>query len=130
MGRNLSKEQPQFSENDMRSEAEQFKLHLPKGSNGHHPRLMTTAVSRASFQTTIQSGRVMNQSEGESLFFMIRMLINRQILLGIFDTGSSDFITLKSCLQEPAQFLKYKLKGEHTAYSKRIRSCGPYGTEI
>ena len=107
--RNHSKSQPQFSEIDMRSEAEQFKPHLPKGSNGHHPRIMTTAVSKASFQTTIQSGRVMNQSEGESLFCMIRMLINRQMLLGTFDTGSSDYITLKSCLQELAQFLNVYL---------------------
>ena len=79
---------------------------------------MTTALSRASFQTTIQSGRVMNQSEGESLFFMIHMPVNDCMLLGIFDTGSSDFITLKSCLQEPAQFLNISL-GE-----KRVQVVG------
>ena len=49
---------------------------------------------------------------------MIRMLINNCTLVGIFGTGSSDFITLKSCLQEPAQFLNVSL-GE-----KRVQVVG------
>ena len=87
----LSKSQPEFSEIDMRTEDEQFKSHLPQGIEGNHARLMTTAVCNArNFQTATQSGRCMNQSEGESIFFLIRMIINGQTLLGIFDTGSSD----------------------------------------
>ena len=87
----LSKSQPEFSEIDMRTEDEQFKSHFPQGIEGNHARLMTTAVCNArNFQTATQSGRCMNQSEGESIFFLIRMIINGQTILGIFDTGSSD----------------------------------------
>ena len=49
---------------------------------------------------------------------MIHMLINDCTLMGIFDTGSSDMITLKSCLNDPAVFLNVSL-GE-----KRVQVVG------
>ena len=116
MNTNLVKQFGNFNEIDMRPEAEQF-TQLPMGSDGHHPRLMTVSQSR-DFHSTIKTGRVMTQSEGQSLFFMIQMLINDCTLLGIFDTGSSDMITLKSCLNDPAVFLNVSL-GE-----KRVQVVG------
>ena len=112
-----------FNDIDMRSDAEQFALN---DTEGNHTRLMSVSQS-LDFHSTIQTGRVMTQAEGQSLFFMIKMVINHHTLLGIFDTGSSDMITLTSCMEEPAVFLNVSL-GEKCVQvvvcKGLIRSCG------
>ena len=80
MNKNLVTQFGKFDEIDMRPDAEQFAL---DDCDGNHTRLMSVSQS-LDFHSTIKTGRVMTQSEGQSLFFMIRMLINDCTLRGSF----------------------------------------------
>ena len=88
----LSLDMDAFPDIDPRTIHDQF------ASNDKYETIMLSKIN--TFQEALKSGQCMTQPTGDSIFFLIKIRCTEgTVVTGIFDTGSSEFISLKSALE-------------------------------